>query len=299
MSISHLGSPDGNVIWPERKNAGTDLFDPNDLPRFVVRPGSRIGETDQPGECCYLIERGLVASYVDVDGIRPTCVGLAGAGDIIELSTLLGKATDSAARAQAIVPVQLLRLPVSRLREILDHSPALLDTCLQQLQANMTELQHVAACNARHLLPSRCAHWLLRLQSRLGDALPVTHEFLASVLGVRRAGITVTLQTLQRSGAIRQQRGSILIVDAAQLRATACGCPISVARPPWVMPAGEAAVPQPASPQSREGPRIWVDTAIRKSGPDWRSQNLVLARIEAALQVCHQVMDQTHEILAG
>ena len=228
-------------MWPERKTAAIEAFGANDLPRLILRPGSRIGEFDQPGEYRYLIERGLSASYVTVDDSRPTCVGLAGAGDLVGLGALFGRLSDDSTRSQAIVSVQLLRIPSSGLRDILNRSPTLLDTCLQQLQANLNEIEHVAACNARHLLPSRCAHWLLRLQLRLGDILPVTHEFLASVLGVRRAGITVTLQALQRSGAIRQQRGSIVIIAAERLREAACGCPICVARPPWVMPAGMTA----------------------------------------------------------
>lgn len=300
MSINYTGDFDGFRVPAERNRPGTDVFGTNDLPRLVLRPGSHIGDADQPGDCCYLIERGLVASYIDVDGIRPTCVGLAGPGDMIGLNGLFGRSSDTAARAQAVGSVQLLRISVSGLRDILNRSPALLDTCLQQLQASMTETQHIAACNARHLLPARCAHWLLRLKSQLGgDVLPVTHEFLASVLGVRRAGITVTLQALQRSGAIRQQRGNIAIIDAAELRATACGCPLCVARPPWVMPASEIRAPCITPRPEGGGPRAWVNAAIQERATSWRTGNPSLIRIEAALRVCHRVMDRTQGVLTA
>lgn len=234
----------------ERRDNGRRRIEPSQLPRLVLGPGSKIGGPDQSGECSYLIERGLIANYVDVDGVKPTCVGLAGVGEVIGLSALLGRSVDVAARTQAIVPVQLLRVSSPELCDLLGGTPALLAICLQQLQASITEIGHVAACNARHLLPARCAHWLLRLQARLGDVLPVTHEFLSSILGVRRAGITLTLQNLQRSGAIRQQRGSVVILDAHRLRASACTCPIGVARPLFPMPVGEIGTP-------RSGPMPW------------------------------------------
>lgn len=284
------------TIWSNFKYTGLDSFSSHDLPRLVLRPGAQIGEKDQPGASCYLIERGLVASYVNVDDNRPTCVGLLGPGDVVGLGTLFCRSNDEAARSQAIVPVQLLRVPADRLRLMLNRSPALLDVCLQQLQANLSEIQHVAACNARHLLPARCAHWLLRLQSRVGDVLPVTHEFLASVLGVRRAGITVTLQALQRNGAIRQQRGSVVIIDAEQLRGTACGCPVTIGHPPFVLPASQAVTP--AGPSGEyAGPRAWADSAIRTRMTETGTTNPAAARIEAVLQVCHAVMERTHELL--
>lgn len=296
MSANAAGLSPLSTIWGNGKYTGTDLFAAHDLPRLVLRPGARIGEKDQPGAFCYLIERGLVASYVTVDGDRPTCVGLLGPGDIVGLGTLFCRATDSAARSQAIVPVQLLRVPADGLGVMLNRSHSLLDVCLQQLQANLTEIQHVAACNARHLLPARCAHWLLRLRSRVGDVLPVTHEFLASVLGVRRAGITVTLQALQRNGAIRQQRGSIVILDAERLRGTACGCPITIGHPPFLMPASQPAEPA-VTPGERAGPRAWAESAVRARMTEPGSVNPATARIEAVLQVCRAVMERTHELL--
>ncbi|HET8995093.1 MAG TPA: Crp/Fnr family transcriptional regulator [Acetobacteraceae bacterium] len=272
----------------------------HDLPRVVLRGGAQIGEKDQPAASCYLVERGLVASYVNVDDDRRTCVGLLGPGDVVGLGTLFGRSGDECARSQAIVPVQLLCIPAQSLRLMLNRSPALLDVCLQQLQASLTEIQHVAACNARHLLPARCAHWLLRLQARVGDVLPVTHEFLASVLGVRRAGITVTLQALQRNGAIRQQRGSVVIIDPEQLRGTACGCPVAIGHPPFVMPASQVAAPAGALGQAsgeRVSPRALSDSAIRARMTEADSVNPATARIEAVLQVCRAVMERTHEML--
>jgi CRP-like cAMP-binding protein len=82
-----------------------------------------------------------------------------------------------------------------------------------------------AACNRLHSIEQRCARWLLMAHDRIqSDIMPMTHEFLASMLGVRRAGVTVTAGELQRSGLIRYHHGQITIRDRDGLQATACEC---------------------------------------------------------------------------
>ena len=82
-----------------------------------------------------------------------------------------------------------------------------------------------AACNRVHSMKQRCARWLLMSSARIrSDVVPVTHEFLSSMLGVRRTGITAIAGELQRSGLISSQRGQVTIIDHAGLEATACEC---------------------------------------------------------------------------
>ena len=195
--------------------------------RSIVQAGALVAELNQ-SNCCCLIERGLVATYVTVDRNRPTCVGLIGSGQMTHMDALFGQHADTTRHVRAVVSTQVLRVPLAAVHQALERSPLLRDACVKQLQAELADAQHISACNARHLLPARCAHWLLKLRARVGDMLPLTHEFLASVLGVRRAGVTVTLQGLQQAGAIRQQRGSIVVTDAERLRQAACSCPISL-----------------------------------------------------------------------
>jgi CRP-like cAMP-binding protein len=82
-----------------------------------------------------------------------------------------------------------------------------------------------AACNRLHSVEQRCARWLLMASDRIGsDSVPMTHEFLASMLGVRRAGVTTTAGDLQRSGLIRYHHGQLTIIDHDGLEASACEC---------------------------------------------------------------------------
>jgi CRP-like cAMP-binding protein len=82
-----------------------------------------------------------------------------------------------------------------------------------------------SACNRLHPIEQRCARWLLLCHDRVGrDEFPLTHEFLAQMLGVRRASVTEAAGSLQADGLITYVRGLITIVDRAGLEAASCGC---------------------------------------------------------------------------
>jgi CRP-like cAMP-binding protein len=81
------------------------------------------------------------------------------------------------------------------------------------------------ACDRTHSLEQRCARWLLMTHDRVGsETFDLTQEHLASLLGVRRAGVSVAAEALQRVGAIEYSRGRVRILDHAKLEAVACEC---------------------------------------------------------------------------
>jgi CRP-like cAMP-binding protein len=83
---------------------------------------------------------------------------------------------------------------------------------------------HTALSNATATAEERLARWLLMAQDRLGgDEVPLTHEFLSLMLGIRREGVTVALNALKRKGFIRLMRGCIQIVDRRGLITAANG----------------------------------------------------------------------------
>ena len=83
-----------------------------------------------------------------------------------------------------------------------------------------------AACNRLHSIEQRCVRWLLMSSDRVGSSndMPMTHEFMSSMVGVRRAGVTTSLGEFQRSGLIRNGRGQVTIIDREGLEATSCEC---------------------------------------------------------------------------
>lgn len=81
------------------------------------------------------------------------------------------------------------------------------------------------ACNARHSVEERAARWLLLTHDRTGsDELPLTHEFLAEMLGVRRQTVSLAAAALQRAGLIEYRRASVQVVDRPGLEAVSCEC---------------------------------------------------------------------------
>jgi CRP-like cAMP-binding protein len=82
-----------------------------------------------------------------------------------------------------------------------------------------------AACNRVHVIEERCARWLLMSHDRVAsDEIPLTQEFLAQMLGVRRPGVTVAIGILERAGLIAHGRGRITVTDRAGLEAASCEC---------------------------------------------------------------------------
>jgi len=82
------------------------------------------------------------------------------------------------------------------------------------------------ACNRMHSLDQRCARWLLMTHDRVNgaDTFDLKHEFLAVMLGVRRATVSVAAEALQKAGTIRYSRGKMTIVNRAGLEAASCEC---------------------------------------------------------------------------
>jgi CRP-like cAMP-binding protein len=90
------------------------------------------------------------------------------------------------------------------------------------VQTFMVQVAQTAVANARTPAEERLARWLLMYHDRQdGDDLPVTHEFLSIMLGVRRPTVTVAIHTLEGAGLIRARRGHIRVIDRGRLEEAA------------------------------------------------------------------------------
>ena len=103
----------------------------------------------------------------------------------------------------------------ARFRQLLD----------RYLQAYVNMLGQLAACNRLHSVYERCSRWLLMTSDRVNTRkIPLTHEYLAMMLGTSRSGVTIAAGTLQQAGFIHYSRGVVEIRDPDGLRDAACEC---------------------------------------------------------------------------
>lgn len=169
-------------------------------------------------------ESGMVSLLATLDDGEQIEVGIAGKEGLVGLPLVLGD-DRSLVEARVQLDGTALRLGAADLRAAMEESAALRGLLLRYALAFHAQVTLTAACNARHAIEQRLARWLLTAHDRAeADEFPVTHEFLSTMLGVRRPGVSLAAGMLQKAGLIRYARGRMLIADRPGLEAASCEC---------------------------------------------------------------------------
>ena len=208
-----------------------DALPPDEFSRLRQRlepvPLSRSKTLQPSGEeesFVYFPASGMISVVSTLADGSAVEVGTIGSEGLAGLSVLFG-----AARSPHMMIVQgagtAFRASATALREELKRSVAFRDVVHKFAALFLAQISQTAACNGRHRLEERCARWLLMMADRLqSDQFPLTQEFLAMLLGVRRQGVTTAALGLQRSGLIRYSHGQLDILDREGLEAASCEC---------------------------------------------------------------------------
>jgi CRP-like cAMP-binding protein len=169
----------------------------------------------------------MLATLEDGDAAE---VGMIGPEGVIGLPLVFG--TDrSSVEAMVQGGGSAIQVPAEIFQRMLDERPTARAQILRYAMAFNVQVTMTAACNGRHLVEQRLARWLLMAHDRTdGDEFAMTHEFLSTMLAVRRAGITVAAGGLQRAGHIRYEQGRIRVIDRSGLESAACECHAIVKR---------------------------------------------------------------------
>jgi CRP-like cAMP-binding protein len=181
-------------------------------------------DSNQRIEFVYFIVSGVGSMVHTMASGQAAEVGTIGNEGFVGLPILLG---DDRGRTSVYiqVPGAGLRMEAERFREELERSGPLRGTMLRYAHAFFNQVARSAACAHFHSLDQRCCRWLLMTRDRMpSDHFLLTQEFLAMMLGVRRAGVTVAAGALQRAGLIRYDRGRVAILDREGLEERACEC---------------------------------------------------------------------------
>jgi CRP-like cAMP-binding protein len=216
---------------PATGNRLLDLLPPSQLDRLrphltseVLALNQTLQERGKPVESVVFPTSGMISIVAMMRDGASVEVGLTGREGMLGVQSLLGDEV-SLNEAMVQIPGGALRMPAAILEREAHASPQLRAILLRYAQAYLNSATQSAACNRAHLLEQRLARWLLTARDRAGtDRLPLTHELIAMMLGVRRAGVTVAAQSLQSAGLIHYAHGRITIADREGLAVAACEC---------------------------------------------------------------------------
>ncbi|WGR93460.1 Crp/Fnr family transcriptional regulator [Bradyrhizobium sp. ISRA443] len=193
------------------------------LEPIVLRERMILQEPKRPIEHVYFIESGLVSLRIVAAGsmLETAVIGYRG---VVGTSFLWG-GYPSTHQSVVLFPGSAHRIRVEDLHRVMKERPGIRERLFEYLQALTFQCVQTGLCGVRHDREQRLASWLC-LASDAVDArvLPVTHDYLSSVLGLRRAGVTETLLRFEEQGVIRKMRGVLQIDERESLEQKACCC---------------------------------------------------------------------------
>jgi CRP-like cAMP-binding protein len=187
------------------------------LRQAVYEPDQTIDAAYFPLDCVL----SVVTHMIDGSMIEIGTIGREGTSAV---PLVLGAVT-TANESFCQVPGTAWKMPADDFIELVDSSKPFRTSMNRYLQGYLNMLGQIAACNRLHNALERCARWLLMTQDRVeGNKFPMTHEFLATMLGSQRSSVTVSAAILQKAGYIKYERGNMTILDRPGLEEVTCEC---------------------------------------------------------------------------
>ncbi len=196
-----------------------------DLKERLLDPGHRINHV-------YFPVTAVVSLLTTMDGNSGVEIATVGNEGMVGVPVFLGiRSLNDRDLAQVQVPGTVLSMSSRAFRDEASNGKAFRAVVERYVQAYLRQVSQQVACNALHPVAQRCARWILLTQDRVGgNHFPLTHEFLAQMLGVRRASVTVAIGALQGVDLVRFSRGQVTVLDRQGLEAEACQCYAIIAK---------------------------------------------------------------------
>jgi CRP-like cAMP-binding protein len=216
-----IGNVYKNVLLRQldREDIGRLRLQRVDLPvnREIEFPGERI-------EHLFFIEEGIASMTATFEDGSQVEIALAGLEAVLGTSSLMGTRR-SLNRVYMQIGGYGYSSSTAAATQEFKRCEKFHDLTLRYVQAQFIQSAQTAGCNARHSIEQRMARWLLLCSDRIGDrVLPLSHEYMADMLGVTRSSVSVVAGHLQDRKLIRYSRGKIQLTDLAGLEALACEC---------------------------------------------------------------------------
>jgi CRP-like cAMP-binding protein len=198
---------------------------------FVELPTHTVlNEMSEPIAFAYFIETGLASVLNVMEDGKSVEVGLTGKEGFVGIPLLVGF-NSSPSRVIMQIEGSGFRIGAKEFAALLPACPMLQKSLQRYSQELGVQATQVAACNRLHEVDERLARWLLMSQDRIGgETVPLTQEFLAHMLGTRRASVTLAAGMLQKAGLIKYTRGEVRIENRKELEDAACECYAAINR---------------------------------------------------------------------
>jgi CRP-like cAMP-binding protein len=195
------------------------FLEPVPLPRYQI-----LYEQSSTIEYAHFLNTGMISLVVITGDGRSVEVGICGRQEVVGASLTFG-VNYAAMRAIVQLPGNGLQIPSGVLAEKIARCPGLRRMAERLLLAQQLQVAQLAACNRLHEVDQRLARWLLMCQDTVDSIrLPLTHEFIAQMLGTGRPTVTIAAGVLERAGLIENTRGAVQITNRKRLEDAACEC---------------------------------------------------------------------------
>jgi CRP-like cAMP-binding protein len=184
----------------------------------------RLEPPNTPVESCFFLSEGIASVVATGKSGQNIEVGLIGREGVTGTAAILGD-TQSPNSVFMQVPGRGHQISARDLKEAMRNSEGLSGVLTKFVHSLMIQKSQTALVNGKGKIDARLARWLLMAHDRVeGPRFPVTHEFLALMLGVRRPGVTNALHVLEGNGLIRSKRNEVIILDRPGLEDAADWC---------------------------------------------------------------------------
>jgi CRP-like cAMP-binding protein len=192
--------------------------------RVALAQGAPLATAGDASEFVWFPAGAIVSAVIRMEDGVSVEAALIGAEGVVGIEVFWGGRTTIVSAIAQVAGIAF-RCRADVLRERMGEFPTLRRAVLQYGSAFLATLAQTAACNATHNLRQRMSRWLLLASDRAGrDRFRITHEFVASIINVRRAGVSQFASELRGAGAIAYTRGEVRILDRSMLEVEACEC---------------------------------------------------------------------------
>jgi CRP-like cAMP-binding protein len=217
------GKPVSNKILLSTSDSDYSSLRPHleyvNLPNHLV-----LHEAGGKLEFAYFPNRGLISLVVVMKDGKTAEAGIVGNEGFTGTPSAVGLSR-SPLRAVVQITGDGFRVEVGALQNTLESAPHLQLMLNRYAAVRATQVAQTAACNRLHDIEQRLARWLLMTQDRVDSgSLPITHDFLATMLGTDRPTVSLAAGVLQRREIIEYTRGAVKIVNRKKLEDSACEC---------------------------------------------------------------------------